>query len=66
MLKNPKVRANLVQLLGFSGTVEENTCQFEVLLLSLSLRHGVEPFERLDGVTGLSVHASSSCDRFLD
>ena len=42
MSKNPKGRAISVQLLGFLGTVEENTRHFEVLLLILSLRYGTD------------------------
>ena len=33
-------RASSVQLLGFSGTVEESTSHFEVLVPLLSLRYG--------------------------
>ena len=41
-VKNPKKRTNSVQLLGFSGTVEENTWHLEVLLLFLSLIYGAD------------------------
>ena len=35
-------RASSVQLLGFLGTVEDNTCRFDVLLLFLSLKRGAD------------------------
>ena len=39
---NPKGRTNSVELLGFLGTVEENTWHFEILLLFLSLWYGAD------------------------